>query len=307
MTIRTVLCPVDFTPLSDAGLDTAVRICRQFGARLVLEHNLDPAPPPWMGVSWMWSESHEAELERKAAHAEKRLKEILDELPRELKREAKLTRGPVVQWLLLVAKQVEADLIVMGSHGWSTPDHASVTEQIILEAPCPVLAVQGGGAVEGLFERGRSGAKPFRALVPIEPSEHGLSVAEHAMRMAEELPLRLVFLSIAASDPEAIPLEMPAPAPPDLGAFEARVRELLPERLAGRVEFVEAAGRPSEEILECCERVAPSLVLMGCHAHRGLKKIFSRPTSREILHRSRCPVWFVSPAAVKAGHQPVGV
>lgn len=307
MTLRTVLCPVDFTPLSNAGLEAAVRLCRQFGARLVLEHNLDPAPPPWMGVSWMWTESHEAELERKAAHAERRLKEILDELPHDMKREAKLTRGPVVQWLLLVAKQVQADLIVMGSHGWSTPDHSSVTEQIILESPCPVLTIQGESAPKGLFEADRPGAKRRCALVPIEPSEHGMSVAEHAMRVAEDLPLRLVFLTIAAGEPDAMVPEIPASAMVDLDAFEARVREHLPENLAGRVEFVKAAGRPSEEILDCCSRVGPSLVVMGCHSHRGLKKIFSRPTSKEILHRSRCPVWFVSPAAVKAGVQPVGV
>jgi len=85
------------------------------------------------------------------------------------------------------------------------------------------------------------------------------------------------------------------------------MRELVPVRLAGRVKFVKSTGRPAEEILSCCDRVEPALVVMGCHAHRGLKKIFSRPTSKEVLHRSRCPVWFVTPVTVKAEARPVEV
>ena len=45
MPIHTVLCPTDFSPLSQRAVSLAARICRRFGARLVLEHNLDPRPP----------------------------------------------------------------------------------------------------------------------------------------------------------------------------------------------------------------------------------------------------------------------
>jgi len=303
--IQSVLCPVDFTPLSEKALLTAINACRRFGARLVIEHNLDPAPPYWMGVTWMWSESHEPDLERKGAHAELRLKEILDGLPPGMKGEAKLTRGPVVEGLLFVAGEVGADLIVMGSHGWSSPDHASITEQIIVSSPCPVLTVQAGDRVETLFaDKASTASRAPCALVPFEPSEHGLAVARHALELAEEFSVRIVFLAIEAGDQESAGGEDSIPRIADFGGFEARIRKMAPPGLSARLEFQTGSGRPAEGILECCSRIHPALVVMGCHSGKGIRKLFSRSTSKEILHRSRCPVWFVSPAAVQKGAQP---
>ena len=92
MKIRNVLCPVDFSRLSEREMDLAVQICRRFEARLVIEHNLDPRPPNYLSVSWMWSEGHEGEQEDRAAGAEWKLKELLDRLP--AGRDPKCAFGP---------------------------------------------------------------------------------------------------------------------------------------------------------------------------------------------------------------------
>ena len=39
--IRTIHCPVDFTPISERNLRMGVELCKRIGARLVLHHNLD--------------------------------------------------------------------------------------------------------------------------------------------------------------------------------------------------------------------------------------------------------------------------
>jgi hypothetical protein len=49
--IRTVLCPIDFSTLDPAEIDVALEVCRTFGARLVLHHNLAGAVP---GFSRSW-------------------------------------------------------------------------------------------------------------------------------------------------------------------------------------------------------------------------------------------------------------
>jgi nucleotide-binding universal stress UspA family protein len=55
--IRTVLCPVDLTELDARAIDLAVEVCRSFGARLILHHNIEnvPAGP---SVSWMYYQEH---------------------------------------------------------------------------------------------------------------------------------------------------------------------------------------------------------------------------------------------------------
>ncbi len=43
--IKTVLCPLDFSALSDQELRLAGQICERFGARMILQHNIDCMPP----------------------------------------------------------------------------------------------------------------------------------------------------------------------------------------------------------------------------------------------------------------------
>ena len=38
--IRIVVCPVDFSPVTAHQVDLAADVCRAFGARLVLHHNV---------------------------------------------------------------------------------------------------------------------------------------------------------------------------------------------------------------------------------------------------------------------------
>jgi len=38
--IRTVVCPVDFSPATSRQVDLASDVCRAFGARLILHHNV---------------------------------------------------------------------------------------------------------------------------------------------------------------------------------------------------------------------------------------------------------------------------
>ena len=59
LSIRTVLCPVDFSASTDHQVDLAVDLCRAFGARLVLQHNKVELAVG-AGVGWMWEPGHTA-------------------------------------------------------------------------------------------------------------------------------------------------------------------------------------------------------------------------------------------------------
>jgi hypothetical protein len=89
----------------------------------------------------------------------------LNALPRDVWAEGVVSVGSVVGALLALAEELHADLIVLGSHGWSTETHASVTERIIAEAPRPVLTFNEGALATGRFRlraRGRRGATDRR-------------------------------------------------------------------------------------------------------------------------------------------------
>ena len=56
--IKTVLCPVDFSPASEVELNLATQLCERFGARMILQHNIDDVPPVYLANAWMYSETH---------------------------------------------------------------------------------------------------------------------------------------------------------------------------------------------------------------------------------------------------------
>jgi universal stress protein A len=292
---KTVLCPVDFSQLSERELHLAVQICRRYGARLIIEHNLDPRPPNYMAVTWMWSESHEGREEDKAAAAQRQLRELLDRLPHDLPREAKLTRGPIDQGLLLLARELPADLIVMGSHGWSTPEHRSLTEQVIVGAPCPVLTLTEGCRDSSLFASEPDAAgEQVPVVVPVDFSRHSLAAMEQAFEMAAELPWRCSLLYVEGRETSGGEAESGRARQRErLEKAKERLRALVPDALTGRVDLRAVAGVPTDEIVELARRVQAALVFMGTH-HKGmLRRLLGGSTSCEVLHKSPCPVWFI--------------
>ncbi|HET7293515.1 MAG TPA: universal stress protein [Vicinamibacteria bacterium] len=280
MEIRTVLCPIDFTPLSERAVCMAVAICQRFGARLVLEHNLDPRPPAFLSVSWMWTGDHGAADQEKARLGEERLREALERLPSNLAREAKLTRGPVDLGLLEVANRLRADLLVMGSHGWSSAEHHSLTEQILDEAPCPVLTVTQEGT-DGSFLATAEGQRAT-VLVPVDLRSHSRTTVAHALELADTLPLSLRLLHV-----EEGPVESG-----DLEGDRRRLEALVPEERRASVEFHIRSGQRASEILRAAEELGARLILMGCHPKGAVERFFTGATARDILHRAPCPVWF---------------
>lgn len=301
MRIETILCPVDFTPLSMNHLRLAVSVCRQFGARLVVEHNVGCSPPYFMGVSWMWSEGHEVPDQAEAEDAGRKMETLLGELPGELQPTGKLSRGPLDTSLLAAAEEVGAGLIVIGSQGWGGVDHRSVTEELISRSPCPVLGVNQRSVETEIFRPGRPAPDhPARILVPVGSGEDDLGAVAHAVELSRRFGMHLTFLGVApagqASTGSEASIRRAARRQREL---EARIGRLLPQ---GTAEFacLSIPGRPCREIVRMAEELKSDLIVMEGH-HPGIfRHLLAPPTSCSVLHDSACPVWFVPPG-VQAG------
>ena len=283
--IRTILCPVDFSPLSDRTLRVAAALCRRFDAHLVLHHNLDARPPGFLSVNWMWSEDHEDEAAARDVAAPERMQHLLAALPEDIEGEARLTRGPLDRALREVAERLPADLIVMGSHGWSNSEHRSVTEKLISKAPCTVLTTNEDCDPEQLFRpRPGTDAKKLSVLVPVDlaaGSEETLVFVEAMGTMPHEVHV-LHVLEEMPDDPDAAAM-----------AVRTRVRELIPEGLKDRTFIEVRFGNAGEEILRLAEETGALFVVMAAHPKGLLSRFLFGDTALEVLHESPSPVWFV--------------
>ena len=183
--LKKILCPVDFSATSDHAIMYAVTLAESFEAGLILLHVLDipseavchwygcpglqrglAAVPPYtdMPAEDGQQEALEEAFEDKAADEgaealdgpdECRDREYGDDGLEELAARlgeghgceitTRLREGQPFVEIVTVARDEDADLIVMGTHGRTGLAHmliGSTAEKVVRMAPCPVLTVK---------------------------------------------------------------------------------------------------------------------------------------------------------------------
>lgn len=136
--IRTVLCPTDFSAGAESALRHALFFARTFGAKLCLVHVDDAASMEVPGASGLEEDRRDrmhGELDALAArHADEGV-EI----------EVELLHGDPADAIVAHAAVVDADLIVLGTHGRTGLARVllgSVAERVVRHSPTPVVTVR---------------------------------------------------------------------------------------------------------------------------------------------------------------------
>ena len=142
MNAQVILCPTDFSPMSQRAVELASTLAADSGARIMFLHVVGP-PATLDGVI-------DVSVFRAAEAAKQALDEITPTQP-----DVECVRccdyGDVESVILRTAENEHADMIVMGTHGrrgvrrWLL---GSVAAHVVRRAPCPVLTVKEPVAVE---------------------------------------------------------------------------------------------------------------------------------------------------------------
>jgi nucleotide-binding universal stress UspA family protein len=139
-TLTRILVPHDFSETSDAAVKYAVTLARSFGARLLFLHVSDRARSDLETEFPLGLENAMEDAVRE------RLQKVLTPAEQvELRPDLDVRGGNPAKEIVEYAKEREADLIVMGTHGRTMVSHAflgSVAEKVVRTAPCPVLTVR---------------------------------------------------------------------------------------------------------------------------------------------------------------------
>ncbi len=141
--IRTILCPIDFSPGSSAATDYAMMLAQKLGAKL---HIMHVYPLPMLAApdgGLMLPANVLSEVSDSAARA---LRKSADECrAKGVDPETHLADGAPHAEILRIAEQIPADLIVMGTHGRSGFAHlllGSVAEKVVRSSTIPVLTTR---------------------------------------------------------------------------------------------------------------------------------------------------------------------
>ena len=144
MRMKTILVTTDLSDFSKKAFPLARDLAQKYEARIVVcyveEYRVPPLVIEYPGYGFDDMMQHQ----RKGAteHLERLVEE---QLGKELETEFRIIDGIAHVGIVQLAREMEADLIVMTTHGRGFFSHTilgSTTERVVRRAPCPVLVVR---------------------------------------------------------------------------------------------------------------------------------------------------------------------
>jgi nucleotide-binding universal stress UspA family protein len=280
--ITRILCPVDLSDISARALSYAVTLAAQHQARVyVLEVVQTMLPPAAGGPQLFAMPAHLERVERHDLAAFVQPAAAVGVLA-----DVRLREGDTVRQILHEAESIDADLIVLGTHGRSGFERltlGSVAEKVLRRAARPVLAVPPGDR--------HPPDRPFRLIVcPTDFSEASTTAAGYARFIASGSTAELLFMTA---------VEWPfgdtrgTDAVSELRrSLEAEARDQLAALAGGapRTRTVVTTGKPSREIVELASRQAADLIVMGVTGRGAVDLAVLGSTTQQVLRTAPCPV-----------------
>lgn len=273
--MKKILVPVDFSEHSEYALEVAAKLAREHDSEIVVYH--------MMGLNDSVLTREESNQVFEAIYhmklAEKHFAEFLDkDYLKGLKVTDTVKNYKDFSEVNDVAKEIEADLIVMGSHGSSGLSEIFVgsnTEKVVRYSEFPVLVVK---------ER-RSNFLIRDAVFACDFKRENIGAFNQAMDFFDSL----------GADVKLLHVNLPNEKFRSSGETEKRVREFLTESGPtgmDRIDDVVYYNDYSVEdgVFHYAEKINADVISLPTHGRRGLAHFFSGSIGEDLVNHATIPV-----------------
>lgn len=266
--VRRILFGTDRSDSADHAFSHAVRLASALGAELHIVHVVLP------------------DLEDLREQVD--VAEIAPRTPEGLVELRFIRSGEsAAQELIAHCIEQDIDLAVVGTRGRTGLGRlllGSVAEQVVREAPCPVLTVPSRAPDDAVS----------RVLAAVDLSEYSKSVIDHALAIADLHDAEVDILHVvqemsvpAAYSPELAPMMVPG--------LKERANEALLELISQKdVQLVERShvtgGYPASEILRFADEQGVSMIVMATHGLTGIQHFLIGSVAEKVVRKAPCPV-----------------
>lgn len=301
-----ILVPLDGSPFGERALPAAAELARRSGGALDIVHVHEPHVGPVYpdGVPVLdprWDSALREQEQEYLRAAAGRCMEQHGIAPR-----TELLEGAVASAIRRYADEVDADLIVMTTHGRGGISRAwvgSVADALVRSIGVPVLLLR---PVDG-----QPAAAPAlrHLLVPVDGSELSEDVLPHALALARLHDARTTLLRVVLPLPFVVGPAAPAVPVYDHDAAE-QSRQLaqqhldeLARRLAAEGVEVDADvvihATPAVAILDYAAANAVDGIAMATHGRGGWSRIALGSVADKVMRGSHIPTLLYRPAGVR--------
>lgn len=284
LSYRTIVVPTDFAPASRAALDWAIDLAERCGARVIVLHVTTPIESdPYSPLR------HSPEAHAGGQRPEVMLMEHLDRFVAGARERAVdvtvvQQRGiAVAPAILTFAREVDAQLVVMGTHGRHGLGRVllgSVAERVVRHSHVPVLTVHAGT---------RAPHAHMRLLVPVDfgpavdaqletARRHGGAEGRiDLLHVVEPLPYTGLYEGVLS----------PYDLRPSLAARLSALALRLPEHV---VSTYLIDGYPAREIIAFAERNGTDLIVLGAEGRSGFERFMIGSVAERVARTAGCAV-----------------
>lgn len=292
--VRRILHPTDFSDSSRAALTRAIFLANRHNAELHLLHVVELHTDDPMNPEYHFPEGEEIYAELvKVAQSE--MKDLLsDDEGTTLRIREHLQRAvSAAPEIHRFAHQIEADLIVMGSHGRRGVRRlflGSVAEEVVRTAACPVLTLRADGQDPLRV--------PQHVVAPVDFSAESAAALAAARVMAATYGSRLDVVHVVEHPTFAHQYEpfynraLDYSFPRAAAKITIALRELLDEvdgpEVESHVEVLE--GSPAKSVVDYAELVKPAMIVIATHGLTGLEHFLLGSVTERVVRLAHCPV-----------------
>lgn len=300
--MKRILVPLDGSEFAEGAIRPAEALARKHGAEIHLASIVSEVPPAPLAAEAgeliaQWLDDEE---KRMTEYLRKVTAEIVARSPA-LRVEAHTQVGPVTKSLEIMADELDADLVVMTTHGRGTFQRAwlgSIADRLLRRMAHPLLLIKEGPDGVPLF--GDSGS-PARVLVPLDGSE----AAERALDVLAQVlwtghPAHLILASVVAEGFPLANVYLPHEVSDEAERAKRKERaEAYLEEVARRVGAdgfaavetrVLEADEPAHGLLRFCEANGVDLITLSTHGRGGVSRFFLGSVADKLVRGTDVPV-----------------
>jgi nucleotide-binding universal stress UspA family protein len=317
--LKSILVPLDFSPQSEAALREAIHLAEKTGAQVHVLHVFSLQERRETDLT-------NAGLEQAADDERQHLQASADQVKKSANLGEILWRaGDPAPQILIVAKDIEADLIVLGASGRSGFKRfilGSVAEAVCRDASCNVFVVrrQSGTAQPEITQEDPKSStsqppptpqadlrsvstaassavglnpKPRKILLPYDFSTYSESVLQVAADLSRRYDASVTVLHIWQPEAIEIPEDFPVNTDQKLELYRQHLttrleaaRTWLQEAAVQQVDISLVMGAPASEIVRVAQEGHYDFIVMGTHGRTGLAHVLLGSVAEGVIRRA---------------------
>jgi nucleotide-binding universal stress UspA family protein len=303
--INTIVVPIDFSSESFRVLDYAIVVAEQFGAIVHPVH----VRPHDEAIAIERAGNIIGNYHVGITHLQDRLADIESKHRLKFAREqCHLFSGRPFEEICRLAREIDADLIILGSRGHSGLKKVllgSTAERVVRYASCPVL-VPRGQRFKGVIGLGpRTRLTMHNILVPVDFSDCSVAAVNYGVFLAKKFNagvrlLHSVDVNIDFLAQSRISGALAAALKADELAAKNQMREFrnihIPSSVSCETEIL--IGSPVDGISAASRKRETDLVAISTHGRTGVQHALIGSVAERVVRHAECPV-LVVPAGMQ--------